>query len=244
MEISAFEGIGLTPREIKVYLALIELGSTKIGRILEKTQIPSSKIYEILGRLQDKGLVSYVKVENTRHYQASNPNSILTFLDEKRTKISEVIPELIEKQKFAQEKQSVEIFEGPKAIFNLLTNMISSAKPGEFYLAFTHGEEHQNELINIFYKKFIKLRNEKKLLVKLLTHTHVKPLFEKIYTKEEFKQTHTRFTDFNFPQGLTIFQDNLIFVTWGEHPTAVRMKSERISSDFRAFFLQLWNLAK
>ena len=82
MDTYIFEDIGLTKREIKVYLALLELGSTTVGNILDKTRIPSSKIYEILRRLQDKGLVSYVKIENKRHYQAADPNSILSLLDE------------------------------------------------------------------------------------------------------------------------------------------------------------------
>jgi len=245
IDIEAFESIGLTKREIKVYLALLELGSTSIGAILEKTKIPSSKIYEILNRLQDKGLVSYVKIENKRHYQAADPKSILTFLDEKRERISEAIPELLEKQKFAKKKQSVEMFEGTKAVFNLLRNLIVDAKPKELYLAFTvRGEEHKNAIIRVLYKNFIKKRKEKKLDIRLLGNSKTRQLFEQSYTKKEFQETKLRFTDFNFPQGLTIFRDNIVMVTWGETPTAIKIQSEESSEQFRKFFLQLWKTAK
>lgn len=239
-----FEDIGLTKREIKVYLAMLELGSTTIGAILEKTQIPSSKIYEILDRLKEKGLVSHVKIENKRHYQASDPKSIMNFLDEKRAKISEVLPQLIEKQKLAKKKQSVEIYEGYKAIFNLLRNIIQDAKPREIYLAFTHGGEHRDRTINIFYKNFIQRRKEKKLDIKLLANISIKALFKELYTPEEFQETHLKFTNFNFPHGLTIFRDSLIYVTWKDNPTAIKIESAQMAEEFRKFFLDLWKIAK
>ena len=42
------EEIGLTKSEIKVYLALLELGSATSGPIVDKSGASSSKIYEIL----------------------------------------------------------------------------------------------------------------------------------------------------------------------------------------------------
>ena len=50
--------LGLTQREIRVYLALLELGSTTTGSIIKRSEVPNSKIYEILESLQNKGLVS------------------------------------------------------------------------------------------------------------------------------------------------------------------------------------------
>ena len=53
-----------------------------------------------------------------------------------------------------------------------------------------------------------------------------------------------KFTDFNFPHGMTIFKDNIIMITWKENPTAVKIQSNQIADEFRNFFLQLWKLAK
>jgi sugar-specific transcriptional regulator TrmB len=239
-----FEDIGLTKREIKVYLALLEIGSTTIGNILDKTGIPSSKIYEILKKLQNKGLVSYVKIENKRHYQAADPKTILNILDEKRTRISELMPALLAKQKLAGRKQSVEIFEGKKAIFNLLRNLISDAKPREPYFAFTHGEEHREKTVRLFYKNFIKRRMEKKLDLRLLINRKNKPIFTKHYTQKEFKDSRVRFTAFNFPQGITIFRNMIIIVTWKGNPTAIKIESRQISQEFKEFFLGIWKISK
>ena len=119
--------LGLNRRESICYIALLELGSSKVGEILKKTEIPSSKIYEILEKLIKRGLVSYIVKNNVKHYQASNPSVLINYIEEKKKKIQEIVPILISKQKLSK-KQTVEIYEGQKAIFSLLTNLIENAK--------------------------------------------------------------------------------------------------------------------
>ena len=66
MNAKILENIGLTDGEIKVYLALIKLGSSTSGPITDKSGVSRSKIYNILERLIQKGLVSYTIKEKTR----------------------------------------------------------------------------------------------------------------------------------------------------------------------------------
>ena len=44
MDTTSLENLGLTKAEIKVYLALLELGSSKAGAIIKKTNLPSKLI--------------------------------------------------------------------------------------------------------------------------------------------------------------------------------------------------------
>jgi sugar-specific transcriptional regulator TrmB len=106
--------LGLNRRESICYSALLELGSSKIGVICKKTKIPSSKIYEILDNLIERGLVSYVIKGKIKHYQASDPKVLLNYIEEKKRKVEEILPQLLSKQRLSK-KQSVEIFEGQKA---------------------------------------------------------------------------------------------------------------------------------
>ncbi|MBW3003756.1 helix-turn-helix domain-containing protein, partial [Candidatus Woesearchaeota archaeon] len=45
MDTTILEDLGLSSGEIKVYLALLELGSTKVGRVIEKTGMASSAVH-------------------------------------------------------------------------------------------------------------------------------------------------------------------------------------------------------
>ena len=103
---NALEKIGLTNGEIKVYLALLELGSTTTWEITRKSEISGSKVYEVLDRLIGKGLVSYIIKNNVKYFESASPEMILSYLDEKtklieneKRDIQKIIPELILKQK-------------------------------------------------------------------------------------------------------------------------------------------------
>ena len=66
MEFNALKDAGLTDGEAKVYLALLELGSSTTGPIIHKSKIAKSIVYQILEKLMQKGLVSYVTKEKTK----------------------------------------------------------------------------------------------------------------------------------------------------------------------------------
>lgn len=232
----SLQELGLNKRESICYIALLELGSSKIGVIVKKTGIPSSKIYEILDKLINRGLVSYIKVGKIKHYQASDPNTLLNYIDEKKKKIEELLPQLLLKQKIST-KQSAEMFEGQKALFSLFTNLIKEAKDNEQYLVFSINEENKNEAANLFFKNLAVRRKEKKLDVRLLKNM-------KHYKKEKHTKLKLKYTEFNLPQGITIFRDIVIILSWVESPIAIKIESETISNQLREFFLDQWKIAK
>ncbi len=81
--------IGLTEGEAKVYLALSELGSSTVGPIVKKSHVAYSNIYDILNRLIDKGIVSFIIKNKTKYFRAAPPANLIDFLDKKEKQISE-----------------------------------------------------------------------------------------------------------------------------------------------------------
>ena len=228
--------LGLNKRESICYIALLELGSSKIGAIVKKTGIPSSKIYEILDKLIKRGLASYVKIGKIKHYQSSDPKTLLNYIDEKKKNIEEILPKLLLKQKLST-KQSVEMFEGQKALFSLFINLIKDAKANEQYFIFSINEENKNDAANLFFKNLAVRRKEKKLDVKLLKNI-------KHYKKEKHTKLKLKYTEFNLPQGITIFRDTVIILSWVESPIAIKIESETIYNQLKEFFLGQWKIAK
>src|SRR4030042_4860359 len=99
---SSLKRIGVTDGEIKIYLALLELGSSTTWNITKKSGISGSKVYEVLDRLSKKGLASYTIKNNVRYFEAASPERILDFLEGKskeleseKKQIKKIIPELI-----------------------------------------------------------------------------------------------------------------------------------------------------
>src|SRR3989344_661405 len=89
MDTQILEDIGLTNAEIKVYLALLELGSSSAGPVIEKSGLQNSVVHMTLNRLLDKGFVSYYMEGKRTHYQAANPKHLVDYINEKKELFSD-----------------------------------------------------------------------------------------------------------------------------------------------------------
>jgi len=236
---------GLTERESRVYRALLALGLTTTGPLAKRSGVPTSKIYDVLESLQDKGLISWVVKGKTKYFQGANPDKILSLFKEKERRIAKAIPQLQAERLKVKEKQYVELFEGPKAIFAFLNDLIEQGKKGDVYYGFSLGKEYEDEAFTRFYKKYTKLRKEKKLTVKLIANKSTKKVFNKVYSDQKtyFKKT-LRFVDFHFPQGLTIFGDKVLTINWIDRPIAVLIQSKTVADQYKQYFEELWSTAK
>src|SRR3989338_5230315 len=153
MDTSILENFGLSKGEINVYFTLLELGTNKVGRVIEKSGMASSAVHNSVNALIDKGLVSYIKKGKIKYYQAVPPKQLIEFIDDKKKKLQQILPELELKQKLAEERQEAEIFEGTKGIITMLNLLIENTKKGDEYLFFPinvreHNEEIQKFLLN------------------------------------------------------------------------------------------------
>jgi sugar-specific transcriptional regulator TrmB len=119
MEQEILQEFGFTQAEAKIYLVLLKLGSVKVGQIIEKSGLQSSTTHNTLHSLIEKGFVTYILKGKMKLYQAVEPKLILEQFKEKEKKFQEVLPKLESLHKFAEEKQSAEIYEGTKGIMTM-----------------------------------------------------------------------------------------------------------------------------
>lgn len=242
-KIESLQSIGLSKWEVQTYLALLELGETKTGELSKKAEVPQSKIYVVLDSLTRKGLVSHIIRGQTKYFQASDTKRILTLFKEKEAELKETLSKIQVKK---QEKQSVEIFEGFKAIRIMLSSLIEDAKKEEDFYGFSTGETSKNEEIEKFYEWW----GERKIIAGLKDHLLIseknKKEFEEAILKEDLPvvRKKTRYSLISFPGDVAIFRDNVIIFNYENKPTAILIISKTISREYRDFFLSVWNQTK
>jgi hypothetical protein len=185
-----------------------------------------------------------VKIEKNKNYKAVGPESLLNYIENKKKNLTQIIPYLYEKQNKSKENNDTEIFLGKKAIFSMLNNLIANGEKGEEYLSFTLVEPHMEEDVIRFYLQYNLRRNELKLDVKVLGNRKVKKIFDEHYTKNLIKKAHVRYSSFNLPQGLIIFQNKVVFLNWQDEPFAVKITNTLMSKQYRDFFLEIYEKAK
>jgi len=74
--IDGLKKIGLTEYEAKAYAALVGLGEATARDIHEASEVPRTRIYDILRELTDKGFVEFIEGSPT-YYRAAEPDRVL-----------------------------------------------------------------------------------------------------------------------------------------------------------------------
>ena len=66
--IEILQRIGLTRGESEVYITLLKTGNTSSGRLIKDSGVSRSKVYEVLERLKQKGLVTEMIKQNVKYF--------------------------------------------------------------------------------------------------------------------------------------------------------------------------------
>ncbi len=246
MEESVLYSLGLTKSEVKVYLTLLEIGSSTTGPIMGKARVSSSKIYGILERLIGKGLVSFIIKSKTKYYQSSSPDALMDYFSKKEieikkqeVEIKKLIPELKLKQKLLENKREAQVYLGWKGIMNAFNFILGDLNKNDDYIAFaqTPSEEESKE-VKLFFSQYQKKREEKKLNTKLIADKSQKNVFNS-EPYANFKNFHVRYME-NCPPGIVISKDNIFISTFDIFPVGVIITSKEIAESFRKYFYKEW----
>jgi len=242
------ENIGLTGGEVKVYLSLLELETSTTGPIFKKAKVPESKIYSILEKLQEKGLVSFVIKNNVKHYSATMPDNLIDFIEEKRQTLqdqkekikNEIIPKIEAKKKTPQNKTSATVYEGMKGIKSAFTYMLSRLKKGDEYFVFSLSEDLIKPRAIHFFQDFHKKRAAKKVKVNFIAEDKIKKTLQKHYVYPLMKRKYSKTS---LPVGTLIFNGHVMTMVWGENPTTVIIESQTNYQRYLDFFKEVWKSA-
>lgn len=246
MNSEILETIGLTKTEIKVYLALLELGSSTTGPIVEKSQASSSKIYEILEKLMQKGLVSFVVESGMKYFEAAPPSRLLDYMKEKeellikqREALLHFIPELELKQKYSKYKSEATIFRGLKGVKTAYEDILKTLKSGEEY--YVSGGMMQHKAYFAYIAEFHQRRSKMGIKVKLLYTDLAKSIANNI---KNLHGTKIKFAPNQFFSACFVvmyYTKTLITVASKEDLTLFQIDNKEITDSFIAQFKLLWN---
>ncbi|MFH1399998.1 MAG: helix-turn-helix domain-containing protein [Nanoarchaeota archaeon] len=246
MDVAPLKEAGLTEGEIKVYLALLELGSTTIGPVLEKSRITKSIIYRILDRLIEKGLVSYITKEKTKHYQAEQPNRLLDYIEsrEKRLaqnkmQVQDMLPELLLKQTLAK-KSEANIFEGFKGLMTAYENRYLKLNAGDEVVLYGLPAE-QPGFHHAFWKKNHMRLAASGIRCRMLYQQDVGDDILKNRNSYTGCQARRMPFDIASPSWVMVYKDvTLVAIPQGEKPFAFEITSLAIADSFKAYFEWFW----
>ncbi len=243
--------IGLTQSEIKVYLALLDLGDSTRSSIVKKSGISGSKVYDILDKLKEKGLISIYDKNRVRHFKPITPKQILNYIDEKKDEINKIeqdaksiLPSLLLKFNTSSTKQEVELLSGLKGLEIIFKEQVEMLNKGETCFVIGGTKGIQEEPVVAFFQKVHLLRENKKIKTKMLYNLQQKKLTEKFYSPKKYPNTETRYIKHTSPVAINVYRDRTVIIIFSEAITAIHIKSEDVAKSFKEYFNLLWKQAK
>ncbi len=238
MDFDILREMGFTEREIRVYVALLELGTAKAGPIAIKAKLSQTKVYETLGRLQQQGLASYIMVSKTKHFQPTEPKQLLHRLDDQKRRFALVVHELESKQLFAKQKQVSRVHEGYRALQILFDSIVENLRKKDYYYAFALRNDYRIKNAPLFLVQVHRRVAEKGITDLAIAHKSIKEQISATY--KDNRNIKLKFTQQAYPLGLIIVPGKVIQLLWSDLPTAIEIESEQIASQYKRFFEDEW----
>ncbi len=237
MDTSILEDLGLTGAEIKVFLTLIELGSSNAGPVVEKSGLQNAVVHRAFHSLIEKGLVTYVLEGKKKQYQAVNPKLLLDFIEEKKDRLKTILPELIAKQSIAKKKPEAAIYRGIRGVKELLNLMLEINS--KEYFGYGGGLKANKLLGDYFWAGFHNRRIKKRITAKLIFHSSLKYWGKEISRK---KITTVRYTEKEFEEFTeTVICGNRVgIIIYLDKPFGFLIEEEKAAKSYKRFFQLLW----
>lgn len=229
------EAAGLTPVEIKVYLTLLDLGSAKAGEISRRSGVHRRSVYDCMERLIEKGLISYIKLNDRRVYQATDPKKLLEIVEEKKKDIEKIMPELMLKFKTAREKQETVFYRGKEGLRMIFEDQIEEGK--EVYVI--GGAKNAKEILKYYLERYTQKRIEKQIKLKILYAGERKE-------KEPIPLSEIKILPASYESAAAtnIWSDKVAIIMWTERPFAILIHDNEIAKSYKNYFDLLWKIAK
>ncbi len=130
----ALEKVGLTSYETKTYASLLKTGPITASDLSQKSGVPYSKIYEVLGTLEEKGWIGSDDSRPTQYFAKSPATAIQTSKQQRETEfrnsedviLKELIP--LYEQSGTSERPDIWIISGVINIATKILEMVDSCR--------------------------------------------------------------------------------------------------------------------
>jgi len=230
--------LNLTDKEIKVYLALLELGQSAVNPIAKKSQLNRVTCYDVLKYLKEKGLVSYVIKSGVKYFEAADPQKLLGDLEVKEQKVKAILPELEALKKLVREKPKIELYEGIAGLKTVMEDILKDKKEAWFI-----ADPNFIDALPFYFPHFIKKKRKLNIFSKVITLDCKRMRTYK--KKSPRKYVDLRFINERLPTTKIIYGNKIATLTFEKDSSiGVIVENKQIADTEKKLFNLLWKYTK
>ncbi len=230
--------LGLSEKEVKVYLTLLSLGQSTVNAIAKSSNLNRVTCYDVLKYLQEKGLVSYVIKSGVRYFEAAEPQKLLGDLQEKEQKLKTILSELEALKQLVKEKPTIELYEGLAGLKTVVEDVLKEEKESWFI-----ADPNFMDALQFYFPHFIKKKRKLGIFSKVITLDCKR--MRTYQKKSSRKFIDLRFINKRLPTTKIIYGNKMATLTFEkENSIGVIIENKQIADTERILFNLLWKQAK
>lgn len=251
MDAQPLKELGLTDGEIKVYLALIRLGETTSGPLVEESRVSVSKIYSILDRLAKKGLASHIVKQKTKYFKAADPNRLVVYVQEKEAELKEqeqkikaMIPLLQMERESAMTAETAQVYEGMRGLQTARERTLKIMKEGDEMWIIGIARTPYEGAMTPYFQEYHKRRYTKKIKCRYLYNEYARKPYGETSAKYPFSEVRYMHSELVTHAWMEIYADTVTIGINKGKSFSVVIQNQEVANSFKTYAQLLWSMAK
>ena len=237
---SILKDVGFSSKDIRVYLATLELGEAMIADIARRADVSRTTCYKILEELVEKHLISFYVKRKKRYFLAEDPQKLIDLLKQHTETLEEALPSLRAAHRKWSFKPDVRLYTGIKGLNSILLEVLAEQRNFEVIASVDDDFQLHGEDVS----EYIEQRKKLHLRVRLLTDKSKKAQEFKMRDSEELRETRFVPSQYDFKTANYIFGNKVALISLRqEHPMGLVINDEALADTFRMYFDLLWKSA-
>lgn len=241
------KNLGLSDKEIDLYLAGLKLGPTTAQRLAEASEIKRPTVYFIIDRLKRLGLVNQSFLRRKKVFEMAPPEKLAKFIEEEKEKlekkeqgINKIISSLqvmASKSEFASD---IKIYEGYDATMDTLIELGKTKSPTYSFYSSHYFPLEDYEKIKKTIAEFNKVKRMARS--KLYVITDYIPLTSKFFPSADEEIREFRFLpeEIKLPAMVDISENTVALSSVRDGYSCIVIKNKTIADTLRIIHGIIW----
>lgn len=232
--------LGLTPKESKVYLAVLEIGTSPASDVALRAKMNRVSTYDILKKLITRGFVSTHTEKRVKYFTATPPDLLRQDFRKKYMDFKEALPDLRRLEGKASHPH-IRYYEGLEAVKKIYADTLTAKTEILNYA----DSKSIREFWPNYDQDYVAERVKRRIYLRGIApkDDHGK----KVVAENEGKYREIRLVQagpFSFANEINIYDDKVGIVSFSKNEVmGMIIESPEVASTQRAIFMMAWEFA-
>ena len=238
---------GFSKNEAAVYLALLELGTTQAGPLVNMTRLHRMKVYNALEKFVDEGYCTIVRKKNIKMFTATDPSALQANIKRKEALVAGILPNLKELQQKNDQLVDVRTLVGHEGFTNNMRDILdSTARQKDKTMRIIGGGRGIDfyEALGSWYEDYVELCENMQIKKWLVVPAMYLKEFKQKFGKEKNTELRSLPEGLNTPIYTRVTAEMVSFEIYQPQLFVIQIRNEVLARNYMDSFELLWKTSR